>query len=69
MVNLHRLINERNMTALGENIQKSASLMTLTFAHHEELAFIAGVPFYYAYFLGGGGFCYLRTLHRNHNQP
>ena len=56
MVNLHRLINERNMTSLGENIQKSASLMTLTFAHHEELAFIAGVTFYYAYFLGGGGF-------------
>ena len=43
--------------------------MTLTFAHHEELAFIAGVTFYYAYFLGGGGFCYLRTLHPNHNQP
>ena len=43
MVNLHRLINERNMTPLGENIQKSASLMTLRFAHHEVLAFITGV--------------------------
>ena len=54
MVNLHRLINERNMTSLGENIQKSASLMTLTFTQHEELAFIAGVTFYYAYFFWGG---------------
>ena len=42
------------MTPLGENIQKSASLMTLTFAHHEELAFIAGVTFYYTYFFWGG---------------
>ena len=55
MVNLHRLINERNMTPLSENIQKSASLMTLTFAYHEELAFIACVTFYYAYFFWGEG--------------